>query len=279
MTHPLMPSTIVTGSRDLFCPTNPFECNFLGVYTLTILPLSRRIFPSILGVALSLTMATALSAWSQEEELAEPPQEEQSAAEEEEQVVELPGDVILLRSGRRLTGVQITKRTPRYVEVLVLDGVPPIKILRRNIVGIEEDDISPQRERRIREMEAERAESNLISGKRISPELNEKILTVLPNTPRKLQDRDVVQVLKNLTQNLGIQFEVHESVKKLPPAKRNWTYQLKEGVTLATLLQDGLSESFPDLKGDVQFDKIVLMTQAAFEAQESAAATGADAQN
>jgi hypothetical protein len=56
----------------------------------------------------------------------------------EEEVV-LPGDVIYLKSGKKITGVQVLRELPDKIEVQVNEKIEPMTLPRRMVKSIEYD--------------------------------------------------------------------------------------------------------------------------------------------
>jgi len=73
----------------------------------------------------------------------------------------LEGDVITLKSGKRLAGVQVLRETPMGVQVEFLPGVAPLEIPRKQVASIDYDDIDPLKQRRRKPSKAELREQGV----------------------------------------------------------------------------------------------------------------------
>lgn len=165
------------------------------------------------------------------------------------------GDVIVLKSGKRIVG-QILKRTPRDFEVQLIQGVT-LTIPRKQIETFELDEIEAKTVG-APSAGGSSAQQDMIPGAKLSPQLYEKLTADASNPPLKFEKRDVVEAAAELAKRFDIVIEVEDSVKSLPAEKRLWSCEAAAGTTLLMLLNDNLHASLPDVKAVFQFDKVVL---------------------
>lgn len=171
------------------------------------------------------------------------------------------GDVIKLKGGAELKGVQVLRRTPHGYDVEVAEGVPPLRIPWRQVEKIIFDAYDPLRERRAKQTMSGNPESSLIPGEKLSPDLVKKLSAAISDTPLEYNQRDLVEVLEELSTQLGIAIHVGQPVKDLPPDQRLWTVKLEPGASLMTLLRDHLQKTFAQLDVVYQFDKLLITSK------------------
>ena len=172
--------------------------------------------------------------------------------------VELKGDTVTLKSGAQLKGVQVISRTASEIEVEVGTGVRMI-IPRRQVQDpILYDDIEPKK---LRQTPAEgQKEGDIFPGNKLKPEVSDK-LTAPMTEPLKYENTDLVKVLAELSQRLGVTIVVDDSVKALPEKERVWGFETRPGMNPMGLLQDELLKKFPTLAVVYQYDKLLVTTK------------------
>jgi len=171
--------------------------------------------------------------------------------------VELKGDTVTLKSGAQLKGVQVISRTASEVEVEVGTGVR-LTIPRRQVQDIQYDDIEP---RKPKQTPAEgQKEGDIFPGNKLKPEVSDK-LTAPMTEPLKYENTDLVKVLGELSQRLGVTIVIDDSVKALPEKERMWGFEIKPGMNPMGLLQDELLKKFPTLAVVYQYDKLLVTTK------------------
>ncbi|MBI2421698.1 MAG: hypothetical protein HYV27_02630 [Candidatus Hydrogenedentes bacterium] len=183
---------------------------------------------------------------------------EGGAAKPKESGIELPGDVIVLKTGSRLTGVQILKRTPKSLEVEVVEGEEPMSISLKMVESIEWDEIDPIKMRREKEKAAANAPDNVLEGQELSPDLLNKLNAAISETESPFDDPNFVKVVRDFAQKVGVEVVVSEGVKKLPADRRPWKGVLPPKATLQDLLSIQLVTAFPQLRVNYPFDKVEL---------------------
>ena len=160
------------------------------------------------------------------------------------------GDVITLKSGRVLSGVQVLRETASRVEVQVLEGDAPLAILKKQIEKIERDDIEPGKSGRVKPADdalvGESAEV-IINASKIPSELNQKLTQPLADTVLQgVNGQDYVAVLEQISMETGVPIQIAEELSALPAEQRIWNGAPATGTTLFTLLLDDFRAAFPD---------------------------------
>ena len=182
--------------------------------------------------------------------------------------VEIKGDVVTLKSGAQLKGVQVLSQTASEVEVDVGAGVV-LAIPRRQVQDIQFDDIEPKRTKQPADASQK---GDLFPGNKLKPEVSGKLTAPLQQ-PIKYEKTDLVKVLGELSERCGVAIVVDEPVKSLPENERLWTLETRPGTNLMGVLQDDFLKKFPALAVVYQFDKLLVTTKekaAALAAQEPA---------
>ena len=168
------------------------------------------------------------------------------------------GDVITFTSGARLKGVQVVKRSASDVEVDVGGGVS-LTIPRKQIKDIQFDKIEPTSVRPAAGAPGQK-EAEVIPGNKLKPEVSDKLTSPLPE-PIKQEKADLITIVSNLSERLGITIVVDDPVKNLPAKDRVWAFETKPGQNLMELLQEDLLKQFKNLAVVFQFDKLLLTTK------------------
>jgi hypothetical protein len=180
------------------------------------------------------------------------------AAKEADPTASLKGDVVILKNGKQLKGVQVVSKTANEIEVEVTSGVR-MTIPRKQVQDIQLDDIEPSA---IKPGAAANApkEGEVFEGNKLKPELSEKLSAPLTE-PIKFENADVVKVLDELSSRFGVTIIVDDAVKAMPPDARVWTFETKQGMNAMGILQEELLKKFPTLEVVLQFDKILVTTK------------------
>lgn len=183
--------------------------------------------------------------------------------------VKLEGDIITLQSGTILSSVQVVRETPLSVVVQIRDGVPPLELPRRQVVSIKYDDIDPNRQPQASSAAPQTSAPDLFKAEELSPAFHRKITAPLSEQPLSFQNVDCVQMLQDLSKQAGIDLEISDAATPLFPKEPACSFEIKPGTSLLSFLQDMFVKSCPDLKALYPFDKVVITSKAAAEAQAS----------
>lgn len=166
------------------------------------------------------------------------------------------GDVITLKSGAVMKGVQVIRRTPVELVVQVTDDVT-LSIPQKQVANVKLDGIDPVNAARQKTDSAPK-EGSLIPGDKLSPQLHEKMIAPIPAPPLKFENQDFVAVLDDLSKRIGVPIEIDGKVKSSPEDQRKWTYEAQADTTPMAFLQEGLLKQFKNLSVELRFDKIVV---------------------
>jgi len=171
------------------------------------------------------------------------------------------GDVVTLKNGKVLAGVQVVRESPTKVEVQVVPGVEPISIMRRQVASIEYDGLeaSDIKEGAAGSMPAPAPGSD--KGE-VSPELAQKLGASVTEEALKLNRADVVDTVTGFAEKVGAPLEVLPEVQQLPKLEREWTVEIPAGTSLMTVLRETLPSSFPTLNVEIANDRVRLGAKA-----------------
>ncbi len=171
------------------------------------------------------------------------------------------GDVVMLKSGAVLDGVQVLRHTPKEYEIELVEGTEPLRIPSKQVLSVEYDDIDPLRLRRQQALMQKQGEGNLIPGRRLKQELDEKLRVDLSGLSLEKKEGDLVDILAGLGKELGVNIEVSEPVRARPVEQRQWSLALAPGMTLPALFRESLLKDFGGLEVVYMFDKVLVTTQ------------------
>jgi len=214
----------------------------------------------MLGVAL---VTIPLSASAQDEET---PAESDEVVEEEAAPTDplsaaraLGGDVIIMKSGAIMGGVQIIDKNSKAYEIEIVPGAEPMIIPRRLVESVETDEYEPLREERRRARNPE-PELKLMmdDGQEVSPELQKKLLDPIPQAPSKFERKDYIQIFNEIGKLVDVRIVVDQSLVTGLPATRQWSVEIPEDMKLAQLLQESWLPSFPEGKIKYALDAVIL---------------------
>lgn len=164
------------------------------------------------------------------------------------------GDVITLKSGQVVEGLQILRENSAFYVLEITNSVT-LDIPRRQVVSVEYDNIEPG---------MEQPQPTLIRGQRLSDQLEAVLDTDISDPPFDYNKADLIQVLSDVAGRVNGSLVLDPSIKEtMPPATRAWTVRSEPGMTLGTLLRKELMEDFPDLAIVFKDDQVVLTTEEA----------------
>lgn len=182
------------------------------------------------------------------------------------------GDVLYLKSGMVMSGVQILKSTPFFYEVQLVEGVDPLRINRKQVLRVEYDDIDPARERIRKLLFPSTEEVTLATGERVSRGLMEKLSGPVNAAPLLYDAVDFITILKEVTGRLKVKLTIHPSVENKLPRQRLWTLTTKPDKTLMSLLREDLQNQFKFVEVMFEYDTIVVLTKEAAKNRKAIAA-------
>jgi hypothetical protein len=172
----------------------------------------------------------------------------------------LKGDVIHLKSGAILDGVQVLRRTPNSVIVEVLPGTN-ITIPRSQVVRIDYDAIDPRQQKKDRERMAAMAKQAIVAGQQLDPKMYERMGTDVAMPSLKYEDEDLIEILEELGKRAQVTIDASEGVQAMNPSNREWSLTASSPKTLLKILQDDLIEEFPNLRVDYPYSRVVISTR------------------
>ncbi len=203
---------------------------------------------------------------AQEEEVT-PPEEGRTPAPKIQE-----GDVLYLKSGMVMSGVQILRSTPYYYEVQLVKGVDPLRINRKQVLRVEYDDIDPARDLIRKRLFPPSEEVSLATGERVSRGLMEKLTGPVNAAPLLYDAVDLITILKEVAERLKVKLTVHPSVENKQPRQRLWTLTTKPDKTLMSLLREDLQNQFKFVEVMFEYDTIVVLTKEAAKNRKAIAA-------
>jgi hypothetical protein len=213
-----------------------------------------------LSLASVVTLPLLCIAQDVADEITEPEAVEESleAADPLEAARAKGGDILFMKSGAIMSGVQILKSTPLQYEVQIVSGVPPLTIPRRQVDRVEYDDIDPARDARQAANRPKPQDQIMTNGKELSPELVEKLIKPIPNGAFKYENRDYIQVFTEIGTKAEVTIIVDVSLRKLPVPSRSWTIEITDRMKLMDVLQKYWMTKFKNGKITYELDKIIL---------------------
>ncbi|MDZ4859792.1 MAG: hypothetical protein SGI88_12495 [Candidatus Hydrogenedentes bacterium] len=189
---------------------------------------------------------------------------EATAAPAEISVEEEPqGDVITLNNGHEYRGLQVIRSTASEIILEVTEEVS-IKVPRRQIRSVQYDNINPIEERAKAKLAQETAAAagiTLLSGQKVSTELQKVLNTDISAPPIVADKRDLVDIIGDVNKRVNNVIVVDKPVLDLPIENRQWTLTARPGMTLAMLLQEEFVKAFPDLAMLIRDEKLLLTSK------------------
>ncbi len=174
----------------------------------------------------------------------------------------MPGDVLVLESGMRMTGVQVIRATPQFYEVQLLNG-QKFEIPRRRVKEVVYDDVDPSREKLKQELFPEAQEVTIASGERVTSALRDSLMAPVSAEPLSYRNQDFADVLEELKTTKNLNLRVHPSIREMPQPQRRWTIEIPAGRPLLAYLREDLVGSFEYVEVIFESDKIIVLTKEA----------------
>jgi len=185
-----------------------------------------------------------------------------------------PGDILVLKTGSQMTGVQVLRETPQYYEVEVVKGVT-IQVPRRQVERVVYDDVDPAREERVKELFPEQQEVTIESGERVTRGLSDKLTAPVSAEPLNYQEKDFVEILNDLKAKLGLNLQIDQAILDRQPRARMWTIQTEPGRTLLAFLREDLAKKFNYVSVTFEGDKILVKSKSPAENETTGAGQSA----
>lgn len=192
-----------------------------------------------------------------QEETADPEGEEPSAPPVYE------GDVLYLKSGSVMSGVQILRNTVLFFEVQLVEGVEPLLIPRTQVERVVFDDFDPTRERLRKALFPPTEEVSLASGERVSRYLMEKLRAPVSDGVLSYEKKDLVEILQEIAERMQVNLEIDPSIEKKQKTQRLWDLNTGPETTLMSLLREDLVSQFKFAEVLFEYDTIFVLTKEA----------------
>jgi len=164
------------------------------------------------------------------------------------------GDVLTLKSGKVLRGLQVRRSTPQSYEIELGDGSIVLHIPRRQVVSVEFDDFDPRREALMKKLEAARPPA----PPKPSAALLQKLDMDVATPPLKFNNADLLEILAELGKRAEVEIVPAEAVSAMPKEKRQWTLTPPKGTTLRAILEEKLPGVFKGLNVVYEGDRILV---------------------
>lgn len=187
------------------------------------------------------------------------PQEEAVAADVApvEEAPEKPvGDVVTLKNGKVLSGVQVSRESPLVIEVQVVPGVEPLVIPRKQVADIVYDNFAASDIKEGTPGGGNAPPPGRRKGE-TSIELAQKLGKYVAEEALVIEQRDVIEVITELAEKVEAELEVTPEVQQLPKLDREWTVTIPVETSLITVLRD-LPRDFPQLDAEILADRVRL---------------------
>lgn len=171
----------------------------------------------------------------------------------------LPGDVVVLKNGKSITGIQVLRETPVAVEIVTAPGAEPMRVPRKQVQEVQYDDVDPSHMPEVVPEVA--AAPDIMEGNELQPEFHAKLMKPLSDAPISFENTDVVEMLRDLRERAGVPLVMLPGVHNTPVAARQWTVTIPAGTPLMSLLQDAFAKQFPKFQVVFEFDRVVVKTE------------------
>lgn len=212
--------------------------------------------------AILLLTSLCFSSAAQEEQAPDPktPEAESAIAPEVfEPVLIEGGDIIRLKNGRVLSGGQILSSNLDQIEVLLVEGVPPLTIPFSSIESIEEDEYDPAKAEIERMLEAKKV-SRKLEGMKLSPAMMEKLRAPLNISPAERPVGSLSVILEALSKRQSVTITLSDKIPNLPPENAAWTFKPTKESTLYSVIFTDLPKAQPHIIITPQEDALLIDT-------------------
>ena len=218
----------------------------------------------IISILTLLVAIAASSVHAQDDEAVEADAAEESAQNDLLDAARAKGgDILIMKSGAIMGGVQILRSSPMSYEIELVPGMKPMVIPRRQVVSVEYDDIDLLRERTRRKKAPRRDVESIEGGKELAPDFAEKLQKKIPGTPLDFARRDYVEVFAELARITRVTILIDKSLQSQPRAVRLWTIKVTPGMTLLDVLGKNWTDTFKTGKVTFELNKVVLKPKGA----------------
>ena len=168
------------------------------------------------------------------------------------------GDIIVLKSGKEMRGVQVLRENSRQVIVEVMPGVEPLVLPRSLVQSVMRDDYEPSGRGSTRGSRAEEGPPNFIYAEAVSPGLNKVLKQPLSEDPLVFEGESLVEVLQALSQRVSLPLQFTDDVSALPTEQLQWTVTVPPRTSFWVVLYQYVQPNFPQLSVRFESDRIVV---------------------
>lgn len=170
----------------------------------------------------------------------------------------LTGDIITFKNGKVLSSVQVLRSTPKSLVVQVRPGLDPIEFPQRQIQSVQYDNIDPTKQREAAD-EPAHTSPDIIVGEEFSAEFHRKLtVPITTDQPLSFDKADCIDVLRQLSDRVGVTLEIAQPAADLPPAQRTCSIKVEPQTSFLTFLKDEFAPAYPHLKVIYRYDKLEL---------------------
>ncbi len=168
------------------------------------------------------------------------------------------GDIVTLKNGKILKGVQIFQETPLFYEIEVYPGVPLLQLPRRQVESVSYDDLSPRQRRRKSDVQQTQETYDIIHAEELAPAFYRKLTAPLSEEPLSFKAIDLQELLKTLATRTEIMLEMDENLSSIPPEHQTLDVEIAPGTSLHIFLQKTLSKQIPGLQVLTHYEKLLV---------------------
>ncbi len=183
---------------------------------------------------------------------------------EPEQETALEGDVVVLKSGRELRGVNVIRENPLFVEVQYLPGEAPLQLPRAQVESVEyaADRHGDQDTGVLGDV---RLVPHVMPGEEVTVELHRMLTAPMSEEELAFEDADYLVVLREFAARFNVAIDVHDALEELTVEERRFSRILPPETPFMEFLRNHLAEIAPDVRVILQYDQLVLQKREAME--------------
>ncbi|GMW02227.1 MAG: hypothetical protein AMXMBFR84_33630 [Candidatus Hydrogenedentota bacterium] len=172
------------------------------------------------------------------------------------------GDLVYLKNGQTISGLQVIRETSMSIVLDVMDKVVTIEIPRRQISKIEYDDIDPNNPAPKGDGTESNDEPVFVEAQRLSAEMQRRMALDISTPPIAYEaPTDLLTILSDINPRVGNAVLIDPSVESLDSESRMWTFKSEPGMTLSAFLKDALLKDFDNLELRYESDHVILKTK------------------
>ena len=170
-----------------------------------------------------------------------------------------PGDIVTLKDGRQLKGMQVLKATPGAYVVEILRGGVTLSIPRGQVASVTYDAYIPRKD--AGQSRVEQPAESLVPGQRLPSDVVGKLSADISEPSlAAFEGADIVDLLAEIGKRAGLSIQCRESLSELSGEERKWTGRIEPGTTLLRFLEDGL-KTFGQLHWEYRSGRILVVAR------------------